>query len=238
MNCFRGDNKWKIIGVICLLWLFAACNKTAEITGHISQNPQKYAMLYKMLPYELEFMDTILLVKGKFSYLLHPDEMTIYVLRFNDTCFASFAMKEGDKIHIEAEYPDMNRSMDIQGNEETRLMLQTRRQLFLLDDRVKILSEQFIQNSGSLSPDSLNQYLMLQYDTLYHQHKLWLKEFILSHPQYLASLTAYYQTLGRNAFFSWSEDRYLLDTLYQYLSQTYPNSMYVCDLAEKLGNDD
>ena len=222
--------------MLLLLLLFVSCGKTTKITGGISNTPQKYAMLYKMLPYELEWMDTILLVNGKFSYLLHPDEMTIYVLRFNDTCFASFAMNAGEKVHIEAQYPDINRSMNIQGNEETRLMFQTRQQLFALDDKVKTLSEQFRQNSMPM--DSLNQQLMTEYDTLYQAHKCWLKQFILSHPQYLASLTAYYQTLGRNAFFSVPEDRYLLDTLYRHLSLAYPNSMYVRDLAEKLGYND
>ena len=62
--------------------------------------------------------------------------------------------------------------------------------------------------------------------------------FIEKNPDKLASLLAFYQTLGRNSFFSPSEDKAILQNIYQTLAQTYPNSEYILDLGEKLSIND
>lgn len=239
-NCviFAMMKKWNIIGWLCMIFCLCACNHTTKISGVIHQSKQQYAMLYAMLPQGMEYVDTVLMVNGKFSYVCNIEEATVYVLRFSDTCFASFVLLPGEKVNIEAQADNINRTLHIQGNEETLLLNESRARLTLLDDKVKVLSEEFKQCHTPEEMDSVNQCLMLQYDTLYQEHKQWLKRFILAHPQRLASLMAFYQTLGCNSFFTAQQDAYLLDTLYHHLIISYPQSVYVEDLAEKLGYDD
>lgn len=230
--------KWSIIGYMGVVFCLFACSHTTKIKGIIHGSNKQYATLYAMLPQGMEYVDTVLMVKGKFSYVSHINEPTVYVLRFSDTCFASFVLLPGEQVSIEAQADNINRTLCLQGNEETLLLNESRTRLTLLDDKVKLLSEEFKQCHTPEEMDSVNRELMLQYDTLYQEHKLWLKQFILAHPQCLAALMAFYQTLGCNSFFTTQNDAYLLDTLYHHLSVSYPQSMYVADLAEKLGYDD
>ncbi len=223
-----------LLACSCLI----ACSKKARIYGEITGMDNKYAVLYKILPQEKLMEDTILLLKGKCNFTIPQENIGVYVLQFDDTSFVSFIVQKGDMVKFKADNNNINRTLSIEGCEETLLHWQCRQALFVFEDKVKALSKQFIAQQTTADMDSLNQAMILQYDTLFEQHKTYLETFIKSHPDKLAALLAFYQGLGRRTFFNSQTDKDLLDFIYQHLQQVYPQSEYVLDIKERLGYDD
>lgn len=226
-----------LLSIIVLILSFS-CKQRTKISGHIANYNKQYAVLYKLTPSSIEAEDTVLLTNGHFVHYPKVENISVYLLRFNDTCFASFILQALDTLYIKATAPNINRSMEIKGNIETELLQQTRQQLFLLEDSVKKLSDYFIAHQYDTQLDSLHRILEHQFNIYYDNHRAYLQNFIEKNPNKLASLLAFYQTLGRNSFFSPSEDKAILQNIYQTLSQTYPNSEYILDLGEKLSIND
>ncbi len=223
--------------ILTACMLMTSCIQRTKVTGTIEHCKESYAMLYKMHPYGLEFQDTVLLIKGRFTQHLDTG-VNIYILRFNDTCLASFITTTGSEINITAQSPAINHTLTVTGNKESELLMASRRQLLTLENQVQALSEQFIAQQQSEQLDSLDMALQEQFNTYFEAHRAYLEQFIAAHPDKLASLLAFYQTLGRNQFFSPIEDKAILENLYQHLHKTYPESEYVIDLEEKLGYDE
>jgi hypothetical protein len=177
-------------------------------------------------------------VQGKFSYRIKSNQAGIYLLQFNDTLFVSFIGNPNDKLVFYADVNNLRQTCNIKGNEETKLLIENQRKLEQLYQKTKVLSNLFIQSVYQDNSDSLIRLVDSLYTVNFNSHKKYLTDFMLAHPDKLASLMAFYQVLGNKAFFSIEEDRKLLDTIYPILSNTYPNSIYVNDLKEKLSKSD
>jgi RecG-like helicase len=208
------------------------------ISGVIENYDKSYFVLQQILPDEVVPVDTILVLNGKFSHRLKSNQAGVYLLQFNDTLFISFIANPGDKLVFYADANNLRQTYDIQGNEETRLLIENQRKLDQLYQKTKVLSDRFIQSVYEDNFDSLTRELDSIYAINFDNHKKYLTDFILSHPDKLASLMAFYQLLGNNAFFSMEEDHKLLDTIYPILSKTYPKSIYIDDLKEKISKSD
>jgi RecG-like helicase len=208
------------------------------ISGVIENYDKSCFVLRQILPDEVISIDTILVLNGKFSYGLKSNQVGIYLLQFDDTLFTSFIVNSGDKLVFYADANNLKQTYNMQGNEETKLLIENQRKLEQLYQKTKLLSDRFIQSVYKDNFDSLICVLDSMYAVNFDNHKKYLTDFILSHPDKLASLMAFYQSLGNNAFFSMEEDSKLLETIYPVLSKTYPNSIYIDDLKEKLAKSD
>lgn len=228
---------WVIPIMLCCL---CACSKKAKIQGEITGMGTQRTVLYKVFPQEKVIEDTVLFIKGKCSFTVPQESIGVYILQFEDTSFVSFIVQKGDMVTFSADISNINRTLQMEGNEETMLHWQCRKALFAFEDKVKNLSRQFISQHQYADADvyDLNQVMLHKYDSLYEEHRAYLENFIRNNPDKLAALLAFYQGLGRRTFFNSQTDRDLLELIYQHLQPVYPQSEYILDLKERLGYDD
>ena len=188
----------------------------------------------QILPDEVVDVDTVLLLNEKFSHHIKSQQVGVYLLKISDDVFLSFIANSGDKLVFWGDAEDnLLQNYDVQGNEETKLVIESRRKLDEVYQQTKQLSDEFVRHTYNENFDSL-KVIDSVYIAIFDAHKNYLTHFIRSNPDKLASLMAFYQTLGQNAFFSVENDRELLEMMYLSLSKTYPNSVYVNHLKEKL----
>jgi len=226
--------KFKIIFSFILVVFLWSCNQNKIIiSGEIEHCDNSYLVLMQILPQKIVMIDTVLFLNGKFSHYIKSEEVGVYLLQFSDDVFLSFIANSGDKLIFSGDAANILKTYNIQGNEETELLIETRRKLDQIYQQTELLSKEFVRYTDNDDFDSIKK-IDSAYTALFDTHKAYLADFIRSHPDKLASLMAFYQALGRNAFFSVEEDRELLEVIYVALSKKYPNSIYVKDLAEKL----
>ena len=204
------------------------------MSGKFENANKRYLLLSKIEPDDVVFLDTILLFNGKFSHTLTEEETGIYLLKYDDSTLLSFIAQNGDKLVFSGNAHDLNKTYDVQGNEETRLLLETRRKLDLFYDKTKQWAAVFLQHTYMDDREQTTLYLDSLYNQEFDAHKEYLTQFITQHNGKLVTLLAFYQKIGNNAFFNEQKDRDLFQEIYTALSQSYPNSIYVEDLKERL----
>jgi len=230
----------KISKIFVILLIFStSCRRNQiHLSGQFENADRRYLLLSKIMEADdIVFVDTILLLNGRFSHDVTEQDIGIYLLRYDDNTVLSFIAQNGDRLVFSGNAQDLNKTIDIQGNEETRLLLETRRKLNQFYDKTKEWSAIFLKHTYEDDFTETCNYL----DSLYYQefdaHKEYLKQFITKNNGKLATLPAFYQKIGNNAFFNEQKDRFLLQEIYNGLRQTYPNSVYVEDLREKLEDE-
>ena len=215
--------------------LCVACKKNqVRLSGKFENASKRYLLLSKIEPDDVVFLDTISLLSGKFSHSITEAEIGIYLLKYDDTTFLSFIAQSGDQLVFSGDAQHLKRTYDIQGNEESRLLQETDRKLSLFYDKTKQWAIIFLQHKYKDDYEETIAYLDSLYDKEFELHKEYLTQFITQHAGKLATLPAFYQKAGNIAFFDPQKDRDLLQEIYTALSKTYPNSIYVEDLKEKL----
>ena len=223
--------------VFCVaLFSFVGCdqNKTT-ISGTFDNCDKRYFVLLQMLPDDLVPIDTVLLLNGTFSYKTKNEQIGVYFIQLSDTTMLPFIADMGEKLVFSGDWNNLSKNYTATGSEETKLLIENRRKLDSLYLKTEDLTRQFLLYTAYGSYDSV---AVTELDSIYNNyfaaHKQYLTESILSHPDKLASLFAFYQTLGTNSFFSMKEDAEILRKIYSALLAKYPNSIYVKDLHEKL----
>jgi len=219
-----------------LLLICAACkDNQIQISGKFENVDRCYLLLSKIEPDNVIFLDTLLLLNGTFLHTLTEENVGVYLLKYNDSVLLSFIAQNGDRLVFSGDARDLNKTYDVQGNEETRLLLETRRKLNLFYDKTKEWSAIFLQHTYAEDSETVTASLDSLYKQEFDAQREYLMQFIREHKGKLAALLAFYQKIGNIAFFDEQKDRALLQEIYTALALTYPNSIYVEDLKEKFG---
>ena len=233
---------WKFfIITVCVMItvLFSGCKQNKiMISGKIENCDNRYCVLMQILPEEAVVVDTILLFNGKFSARIKSDDVGVYLLKFSDDDFISFIAMPKDELVFSGNINNLTQTCEVKGNEESELLLETNRKLNNLYKDIEPLSKEFVNHTYSDDFDSINKILDSSYNVLVEKHRQYLVDFIVSNPDKLVSLFAFYQGVGYHTFFSVNEDRDLLEMIYSGISKKYPNSIHVNYLREKLKGED
>jgi hypothetical protein len=213
---------------IVLLLLCAACRQNqVRLSGKFENTAKRYLLLSRLEPDDVVFLDTILLLNGNFSHTLTEESVGFYGLKYDDTTFLFFIAQNGDKLFFTGDAQNLKATYDVQGSEETRLLLKTDRKLNLFYEKTK--------EWDAIPYDDNYEHLL---DSLYSQefncHKEYLAQFIAQHKGKLVTLLVFYKRIRGNAFFDEQNDRDLLQEIYTALNQNYPNNVYVNDLKNRL----
>ena len=221
--------------LMVLLLLCVGCKKNqVRLSGKFENASKRCLLLSKIEPDDVVFVDTILLLNGNFSHSITEEGIGIYLLKYDDTTFLSFIAQSGDRLVFSGDARSLKRTYNVQGNEESRLLLETDRKLSLFYDKTKEWAVIFLQHKYADDYEETTAYLDSLYDQEFELHREYLTQFITQHAGRLATLPAFYQKAGNIAFFDPQKDRALLQEIYTALSKTYPNSIYVEDLKERL----
>lgn len=215
-----------------------SCEKHGfTVKGDFKNCQYTVAAIEEVKPYEIVTLDTILIVNGKLTHHVDCLEKGFYCIRFNDTLSVTFIAGDKDNISIEADLRDIKNTQVIKGNEESVLFLEVNRKINEMYNITDSLSKIFIQYKDTEQFDSVRSSLDSCYYTHFRYYKTYLQDFILQHPNKLASISAFYQKIGYRSFFDRFEDRALLEKLVHELSISYPNNQHVIALKEKLNNE-
>ncbi|MCL2130863.1 MAG: DUF4369 domain-containing protein [Lentimicrobiaceae bacterium] len=225
----------KIIYLLFVLFLFCAACKKNQIclSGQFENAAKPYLLLSRSETYETIFLDTIFLQNGRFSHTLTEEDIGIYLLQYDDNTVLSFIAQNGDNLVFSGDARDLSRTYDVQGNEETQLLLESRRKLDQFYDKTKVWSAVFLQHPDGEEHEKVMNLYYKEFDS----HKAYLTQFISQNKGKLVTLPAFYQKIGNIAFFDVQKDSALLREIYTALTLTHPNSSYVTDLKEKLEYD-
>ena len=221
--------------VFVVFALCISCKKNQiQLSGKFENCTKRYMLLNRIEPDDVVFLDTVLLLNGSFLHTLTADETGIYLLKYNDRTLLSFIAAKGDRLQFSGDAQHLNKTCNIRGNEETRLLLETRRKLNLFYDKTQEWTAIFLQHTYENDYEQTNARLDSLYRKEFDAHKEYLTQFIHKNKGKLVTLLAFYQKIGNNAFFEEQKDRVLLQEIYNGLVLTYPNSIYTADLKEKL----
>jgi len=224
--------------LVVLLFASVSCKRDQiRLSGTFENCDRRYLLLHRIEPNDVVFLDTIWLFNKHFSHTLNDEEIGIYLLKYNDSTLLSFIAQNGDRLLFSGDAQDLNKTYDVQGNEETQLLLETRRKLNQFYDKTKEWTALFLQHTYTDNYEKTSTYLDSLFSQEFDTHKEYLTQLIRQNKGKLATLLAFYQKIGNNAFFDEQKDHALLQEIYEGLASTYPNSMYVEDLKEKLNNE-
>jgi hypothetical protein len=231
-------NKIIIAVVISLLIGFTACKENGfTVKGKFENNHYAYCVLDEVRPYEIAALDTILLINNGFSYFVNTIEKGFYRIRFDDTTFITFIAGDKDNISLTGDLLCIKNTQNIIGNEESKLFLEVNRkvhEMYLITDS---LAKIFVAYKDTEAFDSIRTQLDSCYYHNFEYYKNYLRDFIIQHPNKLASISAFYQKIGYRNFFSDIEDKELLDKMIKELSIAYPSNQHVIALKERLEHD-
>ena len=218
----------KVVCLWILLLLCAACKRSeVQLSGKFENASKRYLLLSKIYPDDVVFLDTILLLNGNFSHTVTEESVGLYGLKYNDTTFLFFIAQKGDRLAFSGDAQKLKKTYDVQGSEETRLLLETDRKLIQFHEKTK--------EWDAIPYGEGYEHLL---DSLYYQefnaHKKYLTQIITQHKGKLVTLLVFYQKIRGNAFFDEQKDSVLLHEIYTALMQTYPNNIYATDLKERL----
>jgi len=222
-----------------LVFLCGSCRQNqVHLSGKFENANKRYLLLSKIVASnDIVFLDTILLLNGNFSHTLIEKEIGIYLLKYDDNTLLPFIAQNGDKLVFSGDARNLNKNYNVQGNEETLLLLETWHKLIQFKDKTKEWAAIFERHKYEDNFEETSTYLDSLYYQEFNSHKKYLTQFILQHKGKLATLPAFYQKIGYIAFFDKRKDCDLLQEIYNGLSQTLPNSIYTVDLREMLSMD-
>ncbi|MDD3281652.1 MAG: DUF4369 domain-containing protein [Bacteroidales bacterium] len=226
--------------LLCFIFacLFISCKKNGfTVKGDFSNNTHTYCVLDEIQPYDVIPIDTILLINNKFNHFVPCTEKSFYRIRFTKENNISFIAGDKDVISITADLNDTKKTQNISGNEESVLFLEVNKkihEMYLITDS---LSKIFVEYKGTDQFDSICNHLDSCYYQNFEYYQNYLKDFIIQHPNKLASISAFYQKIGHRPFFSVTENRELIEKMVKELSISYPNNQHVKALKEKLSDE-
>ncbi len=221
-----------------MILLYSSCQKNGfTVKGDFTHNKYNFCVLDEILPTEIIPTDTILLLNNSFSHTINRTEKGFYRIRFEDTVYITFIAGEKDNISIKGNLDNIKNTQEITGNEESKLFLEVNKkihEMYLITDS---LSKIFLDQKDHEDFARISEELNASYFYYFNLYKEYLHDFIIQHPNKLASISAFYQKIGHRSFFSSEEDRELLEKMIKELSISYPNNQHVIALKEKLENE-
>ncbi len=231
-------NKTILSFIISISFIFIACDKSGfTVKGNFENCRFNYCVLDEVRPYEIVTLDTILLIKNSFSHFVNTLEKGFYRIRFDDTTFITFIAGNKDNIFLSGDVLDIKKTQKIIGNEESELFLEVNRKVYEMYLITDSLAKIFVAYKNTTAFDTIRPQLDTCYYKNFDYYKNYLKDFIIQHPNKLASISAFYQKIGHRNFFSSTEDRELLDRMIKELTIAYPSNQHVIALKEKLNHD-
>jgi peroxiredoxin len=233
LNYFEAMKKITFILLSAAVALASGCSRhSARIEGHIAGANGASVLLKKTALGKLTVLDSVRLgASEKFSFKVGKVEPASFYQLVVDTMGSiGLLVHPGDRIALSAEAPGVVASCRSTGSEDMSLLLQLQQSLaqsnLALDSLLRMASSDDPQQVAEARKGIARIFL---------QQKRYNTTFIVKYPTSPASITAFYQKLGRELpLFGAPDDRFLLRMLTDSLRPRYPKSGYVKSMLVKL----
>ena len=226
----------KLVGLCLCVCILSSCSHSSKVVleGNVKGFDNSYVKVSQVQPTGVVLMDSVLVKEGHFqiSWETKNTEPVIYRLDFPyDHTFATIAT-QGDQLLITADATDFMHSYSVTGNDDALLMCELDHQLAFFSDSIEHLEEVY---GAYIFDDSIRAMVGKVYTLIKEHHTTYLKNFITTHPQSLASVVAFYQRYtNKGVFLPEKENILILQNIYDQLSKKYPNNEYVIWIGERL----
>jgi peroxiredoxin len=223
----------KVTLILLSATLAVACSRqSARIEGHIVGANGAAALLKKTTLGRPVVLDSVRLgASEKFSFKIGKVEPASFYQLVVDTLGSiTLLVHPGDRIALSAQAPGIVASCRSSGSEDMSLLLELQQSAAqsntALDSLLRAAS-----SGGEQQVEAVRRGMA----RIFLQQKRYNTTFIVKHPTSPASITAFYQKLGRELpLFGSPDDRFLLRMLTDSLRPRYPKSGYVKAMLVKL----
>lgn len=233
----------KLLFILLPLCLLLSCQHKKSlivIEGDITGASNDKITLALITNDGLEPLDSMRMKNGHFRFELKATDKAartraatpmMYQIMLSPYNTLTTIAQGGDHILIQANAENLIENYRVSGGEEAVLMGQLDS---ALNAFVQPADSLYRIYSNDINNDSLRETIEKQYVQLIDHHQQYLKQFILQHPEKMASFVAFYQSYNRRSFFNEQEDKDLLRQITHNLKNKYPDNPYVQKMQERL----
>jgi len=182
-----------------LFWSCCPKKNKSIIYGEIKHAEGKNITLEVLSPGNIKTVKTVTIEKdGSFEITCDSINNSFHRLKIDDQNIIYLRINEGDKIEINADYPEISRNYTVRGSDDCALLLQMNKRLLSSSDRLNELKENV--NKYKLIPDynidSLWKNTNEEARALYDSDKKYLIDLIKANPKSPVIYMALYQYIG------------------------------------------
>ncbi len=242
---FKKDINKIFFTIISLILLLSSCNDNKEailvIEGKINGYSEKTIVLESLMPLRV---DTINVVKtdaeGNFKFSL--DSLPGGFLRLcldNKNCIYLYG-KEKQTIEIQAKYPDIVKSYNITGSEDSKKLKELNLRLLESSDKLNIMREEILNASkdSNCNLDSVYNISNINAKEIYENDKIYIKDFIDNNIKSPIIYIALYQYVSSSPILLIEKDLPTFKLVLSSLKKYNPNFSHISLLESNINKEE
>lgn len=210
--------KFKIIYLIVILFAFSCGKNDYKLSGIITNYSGKYIYLEELTSDSILPVDSVKLdQKGTFDFAKSLPSTKFFILKTENNQFVTLIIHPGEEITVSANAVDYEKTMTVDGSDDSKLANELNKQLITTLDKLNQLRVKFQKNPKMV--DSIAS----EYADLLSKQKKYSIGFIENHSTSLACLLALNHQLGDGFYiFNPSEDMKYFEMVEKSLKEKYP----------------
>lgn len=233
----------KILISYILISITVSCQQGSEnriiVNGEINSYSNKRIVLETLLPNRI---DTLLTIKtdkdGCFDFALDSTPEGFQRIKIDDNNMIYLYLKNNEKITITGDYPNLARTYQITGSDESQLLKEMNLRLIESTDKLNNLKTQ-VQKAATTPKyniDSLMIEVNLTAQELYDADKEFLINFISDNSSSPVIYMALYQYIGTTPILTLENDIETFEFVLQKLKENNPNLPHILLLESVISN--
>ncbi len=214
-----------------------AKNDEFVINGQFKNGNGIKVFLYEVTPLKSILIDSAKAdAGGEYNLKNKIKEPGIYDLKLSNTNFVRLLIDRGENIDIEGDAKLPSKNFKVKGSAGSELLKQLTEKYYFSSAKIDSLSKIFISSKNK--PDFLKIKISLDsnYRKIIREHKKYLKDFINTNRNSLASIIALYQKLNRQIMFDINnpEDIIYFEKIDSSLLVKYPENKHLIEFHKTI----
>ncbi|MDD2385747.1 MAG: redoxin domain-containing protein [Bacteroidales bacterium] len=233
----------KILISYILIGITVSCQQGSEnsiiVNGVIKSYSNKTMVLETLLPNRI---DTLLTIKtdkdGNFKFVLDSIPTGFQRIKIDDNNMIYLYLKNNDQITITGDYPNLARTYQITGSDESQVLKEMNYRLIKSTDKLNNLKNQIHEASmiPNFNMDSLIIEINLSAQKLYDSDKEFLTDFITDNSSSPVIYMALYQYIGTTPILTLENDIETFEFVLQKLKKNNPTLPHIALLESVISN--
>ena len=218
--------------LICIGLIQISCTKKPDkteawIEGELKGNSFSNLVVEELTPDGIQKIDSTAIINNKFKIKIKLTETGFYFLRLSNKNFISLILEPGSQTSLIAPADSLGYPIEFSASNDNKLLLDLNHHLDQCYHVTDSLSTIFKSYQNTPEFDSIKPILDSAYLNMFNQHKSWLETYIDSNPKSMTTIVAFYQTLGRRAFFNPTLDFKIMLKIDQNLMQVDSKNKHI-----------
>lgn len=233
---------WKFRIPIVLLIFLSSCKQSQEpenkefvLRGDLSNTGPVMIRMHELTTSEAAPVDSVMTDEnGLFSFRMPIEHAGFYILKVDDDNQVTLLVEPGEHIVITGDAQQLVSSYHVDGSDGSSLLADLNKRLWYNRQRVDSLVRHYRAHKYEPGVEELRKELEHNYTSIFQEQQAYVKAFIESNPQSLASIIALYQYFGRRLLLKENEHFEYFENLSKSLAEVYPLNKHVMDLKRRV----